>query len=327
MKVFVRNMGGTPIVVDVGTILSFTAPQGRLTLTSFVPVLTSTVSAATTVYYTAYAGRHVSVFNGTQFEMFDTGGQLSLALDSDSGHTGYHQSGKNFDVFYANVAGTFYFGTGPAWTSDTVRSVALSRTWFLVNDASMTLRHGTASGDTVTVPAGQGTYLGTFRASANGQTEYIFGAIAAGGTAASLLLWNAYNRVLVSTMVGDSTNTWTRTANTTGPANASNTMRVSFVSGLEDDEFYENYACSCFGSGGGSVGVGIGVDSTTTLTGRKAFNASTGSVTVFGDHNQRFLGFHFLQAMEWALTGTGNFAGDGGAPTLIQNGLYFRALM
>jgi hypothetical protein len=31
--------------------------------------------------------------------------------------------------------------------------------------------------------------------------------------------------------------------------------------------------------------------------------------------------------MEWALTVTGNFAGDGGSPTLIQNGIDFKALM
>ena len=34
-----------------------------------------------------------------------------------------------------------------------------------------------------------------------------------------------------------------------------------------------------------------------------------------------------VQAMEWALTVTGNCAGDGGSPTLIQNGIDFKALM
>jgi hypothetical protein len=44
-------------------------------------------------------------------------------------------------------------------------------------------------------------------------------------------------------------------------------------------------------------------------------------VSKTGDTNSQ------VQAMEWALTVTGNFAGDGGSPTLIQNGIDFKALM
>src|SRR6185437_13916220 len=44
-----------------------TTPQGRLSLTSAVAVMTGNVSAATTVYYVAYTGLAVPVWNGTNF--------------------------------------------------------------------------------------------------------------------------------------------------------------------------------------------------------------------------------------------------------------------
>lgn len=109
-------------------------------------------------------------------------------------------------------------------------------------------------------------------------------------------VWNMYNRVWVYSMTGDDTNTWTLAAGTT------TTMRVSFISGLAEDIFYASYACPCGGSSGGIAGCGVGVDSTTPLSGRKAFVNSTTSSSISGGHAATYLGFHFLQAMEWALT-------------------------
>src|SRR5262245_18934383 len=74
------------------------APQGRLTLVSGTPVLTSDQTAKTTIYYTPYVGSVAPFWDGTSWELASIA-ELSLALDSSSGHTGYHQSGKNFDLF------------------------------------------------------------------------------------------------------------------------------------------------------------------------------------------------------------------------------------
>ena len=73
----------------------------------------------------------------------------------------------------------------------------------------MTARFGTGSGDTATMAASTATYLGTFRASANGQTQFKLGGMAAGGGKGSLLLWNAYNRIDHVSVVKDSTANWT----------------------------------------------------------------------------------------------------------------------
>src|SRR5208337_296708 len=42
-------------------------PQGRLTLTTNTPVLAADVASATVVYYTAWEGNQIPVWNGTQF--------------------------------------------------------------------------------------------------------------------------------------------------------------------------------------------------------------------------------------------------------------------
>ena len=129
-------------------------PQGRLTLTTAVPVLSGNVAAATTIYYSPYIGELVPIFNGTGF-IPTPFAELSLALDSDSGHTGYHQSGKNFDLFVINDGGTIRLASGPAWTDDVTRAEPVSRlNGILVSDASIVLRFGISSGNTITYTAG-----------------------------------------------------------------------------------------------------------------------------------------------------------------------------
>ena len=79
--------------VTIGTGLSFTAgtlaasgggtatvtaPQGRLTLQTATPVMTTTQSAKTTIFYTPYVGNQVPIYNGTSMVM-TTFAELSVA--------------------------------------------------------------------------------------------------------------------------------------------------------------------------------------------------------------------------------------------------------
>jgi hypothetical protein len=147
------------------------APQGRLTLTSGQPVMTSDVSAGTTIYYTPYAGRWCPIFNGALWQSVPFT-ETSLALDSNAGHSGYQQNGKPFDLFAFLDAGVFTIGTGPAWTNNSARSAGLTQLNGLwVNIGSATIRFGSASGNTVSVAANQATYLGAMFATADGQTR------------------------------------------------------------------------------------------------------------------------------------------------------------
>lgn len=310
-----------------GTANLIVPPQGRLTLTSATPVLTASVTGATTLYYALHVGNRIPIWTGAAWQSL-TFTELSLALDSNSGHTGYQQSGKNFDVFYAYVAGTLYFGTGPAWTSDTGRGTGAGTTelqqlnGIYTNKVSMTLRFGSSSGNTVTVPTNQGTYLGTIRATADGQTSFTFGSVATNGGAAVFAVWNAYNRVRVPVYCADSTSSWTLTSSTVRAWNAQNGVRCSFVRGLDVDavnirvqQLVDLSAVGAFWT------LLIGLDSTTV----QAQNCLSVYSEVSGLIRHCFtgvysglpgLGWHYLQALEASDGSHSQAAANGGAGSM-----------
>lgn len=307
------------------------SPGGRLTLTTAVPVLVSDVTSATTIYYTPYAGLYFPLYNGVLTTIVSIGAELSIALDNNSGHTGYHQSGKNFDLFLTDDSGTIRLVTGPAWSSDTARATALEyKNGFLCNAASMTARFGSASGNTITVAQDRGTYVGTFRASADGTTKWVANpAAAAGGGDCQILLWNMYNRVAVAATSKDSTDTWDYTTLTWRAANGNNANRVSFVRGVNEEIAEASYFATAVSTAGAAAFAyaGIGIDSTSALSGltQPSF-AGTGANTPLPTtgiyKGLPGLGFHYAQALEASVaSGTTSWYGDRGAPTFYQNGL------
>jgi hypothetical protein len=193
----------------------------------------------------------------------------------------------------------------------------------------MTARFGTSSGDTVTIAASGATWVGTFRASADGQTEYVRGGIGSGGASARLLLWNAYNRVPVGVVIGDSDDSWSKTSSGTRSANASDSMRCSFVTGLAEDEAFASYSDSGKPGTGAFISAGVGFDSNTTFSGRTGFqNNASNAAPIFGDLTTVAMGFHYFQALEYSSNNnTATFYGDSGVPPIAQNGLYCRLRM
>lgn len=221
--------------VGNGAIPTQMTASGRLSLTTATPVMTADVSGATTVFWCLYGGSFYPSFDGTNWTLRSIA-ELSLALDSNAGHTGYAQSGKNFDFFLMNDAGTDRLVTGPAWSSDTARAQAISQVnGVYVNTASMTVKFDT-SASTKTVAASQGTYVGTMRATANGQTSMVMNpAAASGGALATLGLWNYYNRRLHYAWSRDNGASYTYATATTRQARASANNQVNFISGLAED--------------------------------------------------------------------------------------------
>jgi hypothetical protein len=214
-------------------------------------------------------GYYVAIYDGTRFALHTGVTELSLALDSDSGHTGYHQSGRNFDFFIINDGGTLRLATGPSWNagavagSDTARGTGAASTaielfqgvW--VNTNSITARFGSASGNTVAVAARQATFVGTGRMTANGQIE---------DSLVKRFLWNAHNQARRPMLRRDSTVSWTySTLDTFQQANASTANQLAFVSGLAGVEA----EAECLGivanstSTGRNCAVAIGLDSST----------------------------------------------------------------
>lgn len=303
--------GVSPTVLGLsGTSFPIT-PQGRLTLTSATPVLTSTTSAQTTIYYTPYVGGLVPIYDGTRWTITPFS-EMSQATTDSTKSPAAVATNSVYDLFVWNDSGTLRCTRGPAWSSDTARGYTLTlQSGIYLNTSAITNGPG----------ASRGTWVGTVRSNGSSQIDWIFGALAAGGTAGFFGLWNAYNRVNVATMVRDSTDSWTLAASSIRAANNSTTMRVTMVRGADEEPVVAQYACPT-GGGATQASCGIGLDSTSAMTGYFGFNGSI-TVTVIGGYaGLPGLGVHYVQAMESAqVGGTQTFYGDAGAATYIQNGL------
>lgn len=272
--------------------------EGRITLTTALPVTTADVLAATTVRFTPYKGNRCAFFDGSTW-IPATFSELSLALGADAADT-------NYDLFYFDNAGVRTLER-LAWTNATTRATAL------------VLQDG------VWVKTGVTTrkYLGTYRTTGVvGQTEDSY---------AKRFVWNFYNRVPRGMRVLEPTNTWTYTTNTTRQANGSTVNQLAFVVGIA--EVWVKARIKAFASNATVTQVlqiGVGVDSTTTITpnniGIDARLTNAGAITALETTYEEYsaLGFHFWAWLEndTTATGTTTWYGDNNTPTLIQAAIF-----
>lgn len=302
-------------------------PQGRLTLSTGVKVMTSTVSGATTVYYTPGL---VPLYNGSSWAMADILAELSQTTTDTTKSPAACTTNSNYDMFVWDDGGTFRCTRGPAWTSDTARGTGAGTTELQDVNGIPTNKNAITNGPA----ANRGTYVGTIRTNGSSTVDWTLGTIAAGGGAARLCVWNAYNRVEVSTQVSDSTDSWTLAS--AGPtwraANNSATNRVSYVCGLPEDAFRGAYNCLAFGGTTAGAAVGIGYDSTTAFSGQTAYTAANSAnvlMTICARYDTTSLGFHYMSGIEinGAASQTATFYGDVGVPSFIQSGLLFSGKM
>jgi len=283
-----------------------TLPQGRLTLQTLTPVMTTTQSAKTTIFYTPYVGNKVPIYDGTNMVM-TTFAELSVATTDTTKSPAAIGASKVNDWFVWSDAGTVRIGHGPDWTSDTVRSAGTALVMvngILLNNASIT--NGPA--------ASRGTYVGTTRSNASSQLDWIFGATAAGGTAAFLNVYNAYNRTPVTTSVKDNTATWTDATFVMKPLNAAGVgsglnNRISWVDGLQQSFMQAMIGCYItMPPGGGYVALGL---NSTTVESIGAAVGNAGTSTICAEAIAPQLGFNFVQGLQAASSGTATFYGTG----------------
>lgn len=306
-------------VVSCATCLTSTAnpptPAGRLTLTTGTPVMTADVTAATTLYYDVFNGNGVPIYSGSTWSILTiAANEISMALDNNSGHTGYQQSGKLFDIFGYSASGTLTLCTGPAWTNTTTRSSAVSlKDGIYTNSGTMTCRFGSVSGNTVSLAANTGTLLGTMYATADGQTTMQFKpAAAAGGSNAFLGLGNVYNAEPTQSRSFDSTTSWTYNSVTWRVANAGATgsglnNRVSWVDPIGRNRVVARYVVEAQPNtgAGGNVQIGVNFDATTGAPTGAAGQVISGlgnttqmEIMMVSEDSMVSMGFHFAQAME-----------------------------
>jgi hypothetical protein len=220
----------------------------RLTLTTGVPVTTSDVTGATTIYCAPYKGNSIALFDGTNWNV-RTSNQFSLAL-------GTLTSGLPYDVFCYDNAGTPTLEF-TAWTNDTTRATALTyQDGVLSKTGALTRR-----------------YLGTFYTTATTTTE---------DSASKRFLWNYYHRVHRNLRVIEATASWTYSIATTRQVRANAANQVEYVCGVSEDacEFTALISATTSGASYRSFNTGIGIDSTSVNSSIFTFTSVTTGSTI-----------------------------------------------
>ncbi len=175
--------------------------EGRLTLTTGVPVTTSDVTAAETLYFTAFRGNCIALYDGTNWYR-RTFTEASIDVPDAT---------NCYDVFAYDNGGTVTLEL-TAWTNTTTRATALT----------------THDGVLVKTGATTRRYLGTFYSTTagNGQIE---------DSVANRYLWNYYNRVARPMRAVEATATWNYTTPTWRQANNAAANQLNFVVGVVED--------------------------------------------------------------------------------------------
>ena len=283
------------VVTTNAAIATVRKADGRLTLTTAVPITTSDVTGAGTIYYTPYGGNTLSIYDGTSAWVTTSFSELSLTL---SGGT----ASKPHDVFADYNAGSTILNL-TAWTNDTTRATAL------------VLQDGTY----VKSGATDHLYLGTI---------YLDGSKQCDDSLESRHVWNMYNRMTRPVRRHDSTDNWTYTTNTWRQANASTSNRISLVAGLDEDAACVHLIASATSTFAlTSVYGGIGLDSTTAISPDSIRALVTCDGTGWYEFNSAYNGFigigkHELTWLEKsAAFGTTTWYGDSATPLDILSGM------
>jgi Collagen triple helix repeat (20 copies) len=196
-------------------------PQGRLSLSSTLPVLATSLTAQNTIYYLPYIGMLVPVFvAGVGAVVSNMGANgLSQTLADATKSPAAAVANKNYDLFYWIDAGTPRISRGPPWSTDFVRGTGAGTTelaksstlGLLVNAVAITNGPG----------IGAGLYLGSIRTNASALVDCAFGGSGSGGSPFICGVFNHYNKAPFSSYTTNSAAAY---------GYASSTLRVMFNS-------------------------------------------------------------------------------------------------
>lgn len=290
-------------------------PQGRLTLVSGTPVMATSQAAQTNVLYTPYTGYLLPMYDGTNMVPIAVP-EISQATTDTTQSPAAVANNSCYDLFVWNPASP-KLSRGPLWTNTTTPSAGSALT--LVNGIylnSVSITNGPA--------ASRGTWVGMMCSNGTATIDYIFGGVTAGGLAGSFQLWNAYNRVPVTTFVGDSTASWGYAVATTWrAANGSATMRVSFVARLPRDGVSAEYIAFGQAGSGATSAEGVGFNSTTAFCGTTAPGNSVTFENLVGKCSTiPAPGLNFFSAIEYnSNTTSSSWIGSNGG-SFIQTGMH-----
>jgi hypothetical protein len=277
-------------------------PQGRLTLQSMTPVMTTDVMNAPAVYYTPYVGNSIPISNGTSM-VSNTFSQLTMTLNSTN-----QTSGTIYDLFVFLNSGTVTIGAGPAWYSDTQRCVCTAMIqqtggiW--VNYSIITLTNGSTTYSSI--PAGEATYVGSVYIPTAGETTVQFKPNAeSGGTANLIGLFNAYNRVPLHSLDRDSNGSWTNSNTSSWSVADTTSNQITWLDGLQQVQVKASYIdLGATNTNATAIYVGLLLDHTSgtpDLWSVQTFGTASNWNTTL-NVEETFppqIGLHYVQAMDW----------------------------
>lgn len=244
---------------QTGNLLSYFAPQGRLTLVTATPVMLSSQAASTSIYYTPYVGDMVPIYDGSNMVPVVFPEVSQLASDTTKSPTSTANN-TCYNLYLWMDGGTPRISRGFAWTNTTTPGAnsALTRVnGILLNSVSIT--NGPA--------ASRGTFVGVACSNGTATFDFVYGTSASGGGAASFGLWNAYNQFPTKTSVID-TQTAYSYAGGVRQAGGSSGNQISFVQGPTGGSGVDFSYSASFVGGAALAGIfadfGVGFDSLTS---------------------------------------------------------------
>lgn len=268
--------------------------DGRLTLSTGIPVPPADIASSATVFFTPCVGSRVALFvTGFGWRVYEFS-ELSASVASFAADI-------NFDVFIFDNEGSLALQLVP-WSNNTLRATAL------VYQDGVLVRSG--------LPTHR--YLGTVRTSAIGVTC---------DTKLRRFVWNFYNRYQRLLLVTDTTDTWTyAVVNVWQSMNNSAANRVQFVIGWDDTLVYlsVNVLAEVSASGGFCLAACLDNNNDTScpiMRGMRGL-AATYNMGWYGAEflDRTGIGYHYLQLVERVQSGTLTCYGDKGTSPEVQSG-------
>lgn len=246
--------------------------QGRLSLSAVDAAPAADISG-TTIYLRPMGGSMIPIYDGTKMVWLSFGTGLTLPLDANTGHSAYAAVGFNYDLFVMLIGGVPRLVFGPSWATGSVlspnvhkeRSTGTGATeietvdGIPVNKNAITVRFGTSSGDIVALAPHMGTYVGSFRATADGTAT---------DSARRRLLYNAYNQTIRPLRRSEASSPWAYSTATYRQMNGSATNQVEVLFGLTGT-MVDLEACLFVSNSTTTIRdciIGIGIDSATFPT-------------------------------------------------------------
>lgn len=255
--------------------------QGRLTLTSGVPVTMSDVTAAETLYYTPYKGNAIALYDGSNWNLYSFS-ELSIDVPDAT---------NCYDAFIYDNSGTPTLEL-TAWTNPTTRATALTKQdGVLVKTGAVTRR-----------------YIGTFYSTTagNGQIQ---------DAAAFRGLFNYYNREARVLLKLDSSAGWSYATASWRAKNGNTANSVAVVIGVQDQQVEViNHSLAAITAGTAYIGIGFDADTSdvANITGihEVAASRTPAHARLVGYPGE---GLHTYYAVENGSTGGSTFYGTYGS--------------